>query len=59
MELRRQLRITSKILQKNPKNPFLRSKLLAESKDYNRLKKQKKTFVNNLFLELDYLHTSN
>ena len=60
MQLRRQLRITSKILNKNPSNPFLRSKLLSESKDYNRLRKQKqKEFVNNLFLEQDQLHQNN
>ena len=60
MEIRRQLRITSKILQKNPQNPFLRAKLLCESKNYNRVRKQKqKEFTNNLFLELDQLHKSN
>jgi hypothetical protein len=60
MELRRQLRITSKILNKNPTNPFLKSKLLSESKDYKRLRKQKqKEFVDNLFLELDQLHKNN
>ena len=60
MEIRRQLRITSKILRKNPQNPFLKAKLLSESKDYSRVRKQKqKDFVNNLFLELDQLHRSN
>ena len=60
MELRRQLRITSKVLNKNPTNPFLKSKLLSESKDYKRLRKQKqKEFVDNLFLELDHLHKNN
>ena len=59
-EHRRQLRITSKILQKNPQNPYLRGKLISESKVYNRLRKQKqKEYINNLFLELDQLHQSN
>ena len=59
-EHRRQLRITSKILQKNPQNPYIRGKLISESKVYNRLRKQKqKEYINNLFLELDQLHQSN
>ena len=60
MEICRQLRIASKILQKNPQHPFLRAKLIRESKDYSRVRKQKqKEFTNNLFLELDQLHRSN
>ena len=49
-----------KNITKNPQNPFLRAKLLRESKNYNRVRKQKqKEFTNNLFLELDQLHKSN
>ena len=59
-ELRRQLRVTSKILKINPQNPYLRGKLISESKDYNRLRKQRqKEYIDNLFLELDQLHQSN
>jgi hypothetical protein len=60
MELRRQLRITSKILKKNPTNPFIKSKLLSESKEYNKLRKQKqREFIDSLYLELDQLHKNN
>ena len=59
-ELRHQLRVTSKLLKQYPKNPFLKGKLLSESKDYKRLRKQKhRDFVNSLYGELDQLHHNN
>jgi hypothetical protein len=47
-------------LKKNPTNPFIKSKLLSESKEYKKLRKQKqKEFIDSLYHELDQLHKNN
>ena len=47
-------------MKKNPTNPFIKSKLLSESKEYNKLRKQKqREFIDSLYLELDQLHKNN
>jgi HrpA-like RNA helicase len=58
--VRRQMRLTSRLLKQQPGNQYLKGKLMSESKQYNKLWKQKqKQFVDNMFTELDQLHASN
>ena len=54
------MRKTSDLLRKFPKHPYLLSCLQSEQKQYRKLLKSKhKEFINNMFSELDQLHTSN
>ena len=58
--LKRQMRVTSRLLKQQPGNPYLKGKLMTESKEFKRLRKHKqKQFVNHMFTELDQLHLSN
>ena len=58
--LRIQMRITSRLLSKQPGNPYLKGKLVSESKDFQRLRKFKqKQYQDHMFSELDELHSSN
>ena len=46
--------VTSKLLKGDPKNPYLKGKLVTETKIYNRLVKSKqKEFVDKMFSDLD------
>ena len=46
--------LSSKLLKVNPQNPYLKGKLITETKIYNRLVKNKqKEFVDKMFVELD------
>ena len=48
---------TSLLLNKDPRNPWLRGKLMTENKEYKRLIKFKqKQFTDNLFNELETMH---
>ena len=54
------MRITSRLLKAHPGNPYLKGKLVTESKTYKKLRKHKqKQFVDHMFGELDELHSSN
>ena len=58
--IQKKIRLTSRLLKNQPGNPFLRGKLLAESKDFKRLRRlKKKEYVNHIYSELDQLHKSN
>ena len=58
--LQRQLRITSRLLRQQPSNPFIKGRLFKETKDFKRLRKQKKKqYIDQMFVELDELHRSN
>ena len=58
--MQKQIRLTSRLLSKQPGNPYLRGKLLTESKEFKKLRKFKqKQFVEHMFSELDQLHESN
>ena len=58
--LQRQLRITSRLLRQQPSNPFIKGRLFKETKDFKRLRKQrKKQYIDQMFVELDELHRSN
>ena len=58
--VQKQIRLTSKLLRNQPGNPYLRKKLLEESKIFKKLRKHKqKQFVDHMFSELDQLHQSN
>ena len=58
--VRRQMRLSSRLLKQQPGNQYLKGKLMSESKEYKKLRKQKqKQFVDHIFTELDQLHTSN
>ena len=51
---------TSRLLKGDPKNPYLRGKLVTETKEYNKLVKLKnKQFVDNMFMELDSMEKCN
>ena len=51
---------TSRFLKGDPKNAYLRGKLVKETKEYNKLVKLKnKQFVDNLFIELDSVERNN
>ena len=53
------LKKTSKLLAADPKNPWLKGKIIQESKDYKRLVKLKqKLFTDNLFSQLKTMHGS-
>ena len=53
------LKRTSKLLSNNPKNPWLKGKLIQESKEYKRVTKYKqKLFTDNLFSQLKSMHGS-
>ena len=55
-----QLRVTSRLLSLHPNNPYLKGKLFTESKDYKRLRQQKKRqYVESMFVELEAMHKSN
>ena len=55
-----EIKKTAALLKKYPNNPFLRSKIVSETKQYKKLVKSKhKMFVNNLFKDLDNLHNVN
>ena len=50
--------MTSELLNKDPKNSWLRGKLMSESKEYKRLVKFKqKEYTDNLFNELELMHS--
>jgi hypothetical protein len=54
------MRTTSRLLSKQPGNPYLKGKLVSESKDFQRLRKLKqKQYQDHMFTELDELHSSN
>ena len=58
-ELLRNLKLTSSLLSRDPKNSFLRGKLFGESKQYKRLTKYKqKLFTENLFSQLESMQSS-
>ena len=58
--LKNKMRKTSDLLRKFPKHPYLLGCLQSEQKQYRKLLKSKhKEFINNMFSELDQLHTSN
>jgi len=57
---RRSLRLSSRLLKQQPANPYLRGKLMLESKVYKKLRKRKqKEYVESLFSQLDQIHGSN
>ena len=59
-EAHRSILLTSKLLQGDPKNAYLRGKLFSETKKYKKLIKNKqKQFVDNLFTELDSIKENN
>ena len=50
---------TTSLLTKNPRDPWLKGKLMSESKSYKKLLKTKqKQFINSLFSELESLHST-
>ena len=54
------LKRTSKLLSADPKNAWLKGKIIQESKEYKRLTKYKqKTFTENLFLQLKDMQGAN
>ena len=53
------IKLTSQLLQKDPKNAWLRGKMSTETKEYNRLVKYKqKEYTNNMFNELESMHST-
>ena len=59
-EAYRKVSTTSRFLKGDPKNAYLRGKLVKETKEYNKLVKLKnKQFVDNLFIELDLIERNN
>ena len=59
-ESHRKVSTTAKLLKGDPKNAFLRGKLITETKEYNKLVKYKnKQFVENMFTELDSMENNN
>ena len=51
--------LTSKLLKVNPKNAYLKGKMITETKNYNRLIKSKqKHFVDSMFDQLDAINKS-
>ena len=58
--LYKQIRLSSYLLQKNPRNPYIRGKIQKEKKAYKKLLKMKhKEYINNLFTELDTMQNTN
>ena len=58
--IKKQLRITSRLLKMQTNNQYLKSKLFVECKDYKRLRQLKKRqYVQSMFVELDAMHKSN
>ena len=58
--LQRQLRVTSRLLRQQPGNPYIKGRLVRETKDFKRVRKfKKKQYVDQMFVELDTLHKSN
>ena len=59
-EAHRKVSTTARLLKGDPKNAYLRGKLITETKDYNKLVKYKnKQFVDNMFTELDSMENNN
>ena len=59
-DFKKKLRLTSLLLKKFPRNPFLLGRLNHEHKEYKKLLKRKhKEFINKMFSELDQIHDSN
>ena len=59
-DLHRKVATTARCLKGDPKNPFIRGKLIKETKEYNKLVKMKnKQFVENMFSELDSMQNNN
>ena len=58
--LQRQIKITSRLLKQQPRNSFIKGRLMQESKKLKSLQKhKKKQYVEAMFTELDGLHNSN
>ena len=54
------MRITSRLLKQQPKNPYIKGRLMQEFKNLKKLRRLKrKQYVNQVFTELDQLHSSN
>ena len=60
LSLKKRINQSSYLLRKNPKNSFLRDSLRSETKQYKKLVKSKqREYINQLFVDLDNLHSSN
>ena len=60
LSMKKRIKQSSYLLKKYPKNSFLRDSLRSETKQYRKLVKSKqKEYVNQLFVDLDNLHSSN
>ena len=58
--IQKQINLTSKLLKKYPNNQYLKTQLLAASKQYKKLLKTKqKLFLNKMFDELETLKNRN
>ena len=59
-EIRRNMRLTSRLLKQQPSNPYLKGKLMLECKEYKKVRKAKqKEYVESMFVQLDQIHGSN
>ena len=58
-ELRKKINLSAYLLKKDPKNSFLRGRIILETKAYKKLVKNKhKQYLDQMFLQLDSIHRS-